>query len=96
MSENEIYVQGEPVPYGVYEMAQARNERREKRLWIALLVSITLIFASNIAWIIYESQYDTYSYQQDGAGVNNINTGEQGGIYNGTTPPSEEEAEGQG
>ena len=71
----------EMVPYIVYEGDIARQERHIKRLWVALVVAICLIFASNGAWLWYESLYDTISYEQDGAGLNNINTGEQGDIY---------------
>ena len=33
------------VPYVVHESAMARAEREKKRLWIALIVAITIIFA---------------------------------------------------
>ena len=79
----------EPVPYIVHESAEARHERREKRLLIAVIIAVFLMFATNIAWIIYESQFDTYSYQQDGSGLNNINTGEQGDIFGAKTDNSE-------
>lgn len=69
------------VPYIVYESAQARMERQIKRLFIALMAAIAVILATNIGWIIYESQFETISYEQDGAGLNNINTGEQGDVY---------------
>ena len=59
---------------------QEREERRFKALVGALIVSIVLIFGSNVGWLIYESMYDTVSYAQDGAGVNNINTGKQGDV----------------
>ncbi len=71
----------ETVSYFVYEGEMARQERHIKRLWIALIAAIILIFASNAAWLLYESLYDTISYTQDGAGLNNINTGEQGDVY---------------
>lgn len=35
------------VPYIVYEGEQARNERHIKRLWVALIVAIIALFASN-------------------------------------------------
>lgn len=82
----------EPVPYFIYEKGEARHERREKRLWIALIISIILIFASNVCWLIYESMYDTVSYDQDGSGINNVNLGEQGALY-GTEGEIETEAE---
>ena len=61
----------------------ARMERQIKRLWIALIVCIALIFASNAGWLIYESQFETITYEQDGEGINNVNYGEQGDLNNG-------------
>lgn len=69
------------VPYIVFEGELARAERHIKRLWIALIVAIVALLVSNIAWLYYESQFETISYAQDGEGLNNINTGEQGDIY---------------
>lgn len=68
------------VPYIVYEGAQAKNERTVKRLVIALVVAVALIFASNMAWLHAWSSYDyagtetktTEVYSQDGAGTNII------------------------
>lgn len=47
------------VPFVVYETAQARNERREKRLFAIILVLIVLLVGSNVAWLWYESQFET-------------------------------------
>lgn len=62
------------VPYFVYEGEQTRNERHIRRLVIALVVTILLLFASNALWIWYMSGFDieTYDYTQDGMGVNII------------------------
>lgn len=49
---------GVNVPYVVHESAMARNERHNKRLWIVILVLIGALIASNLAWIIYESQFE--------------------------------------
>lgn len=46
------------VPYIVYEGEQARHERTIKRLIIALVVAIALIFLSNAAWLLYISGFD--------------------------------------
>lgn len=73
----------ENVPYIVHESSMARAERQIKRLWIALVVAVALMFASNIGWLIYESQFETITYQQDGEGINNVNYGEQGDLNNG-------------
>ena len=69
------------IPYIVHESAMARMERQIKRLWVALVVAIVAIFATNIAWLYYESNFETVSYCQDGEGLNNLNTGTQGDIY---------------
>ena len=66
----------ESVPYIVHESSMARMERQIKRLWIALIVCIAMIFASNAAWLYAWMQYDYSSeeivYQQDGEGTNII------------------------
>lgn len=62
------------VDYFVYDDTVSRYERTVKRLWIALIVVVSLFFATNIGWLIYESQFETisYDYDQDGEGVNII------------------------
>ena len=62
------------VDYFVYEGTVERYEKTLKRLWIALIVVVSLFFATNIGWLIYESQFETisYDYDQDGEGVNII------------------------
>ena len=74
----------ESVPYIVHESSMARMERQIKRLWIALVVCIAMLFACYAGWLIYESQFATISYEQDGEGINNVNIGEQGDLINGT------------
>ena len=63
----------------------ARAERRDKRQWIVIIFLIVSLLASNIGWLVYESQFETYTYDytQDGEGLNNINTGEQGDVLYG-------------
>lgn len=72
-----------------YEEHENRHERRERRLWIALIVAIAMIFLSNLAWMIYEGSYDTYCCEQDGDGINNFNNGSQVDLNN--VPESENE-----
>lgn len=60
------------VPYIVFEGEQARHERTVKRLVIALLVSIVLLFVSNIAWLIFFNQFD---YESDMVTVNSQEEG---------------------
>ena len=47
------------VPYIVHEGALARLERVIKRMWVLVLSLIILLVASNGAWILWESQYQT-------------------------------------
>ena len=72
------------VPYVVHEATVARQERQIKRMWIALIVAVAMLFASNMGWLIYQSQFDTFScdYTQDGNG-NNIIGNDNEVDYNG-------------
>lgn len=71
-------LKAEPVPYIVHEGAMARGERRERRLVLALILAVVMMFVSNAIWLWAWMQYDycseetTYTYQQDGEGVNII------------------------
>ena len=46
------------IPYFAHEGMLARQERTIKRLCIALVMSIVLIFASNVIWLYAWMQYD--------------------------------------
>lgn len=46
------------VPYIAYEGSMARYERHCKRLVVALVVAIALMFASNALWLWAWCQYD--------------------------------------
>ena len=81
------------VPYVVHEAEVSRQERQIKRMWVALVVLIAALFLTNMAWIGYESQFETISYEQDGDGVNNVNLGEQGDVINGTESENQTQEE---
>ena len=85
------------VPYLVYEATQARHERTIKRVVIALIIAIILIFVSNAIWLWAWTQYDYTStdttYWQDGGGVNAINTRVNGDMLNEPVLPQENESE---
>lgn len=83
----------ENVPYIVHEASMARMERQIKRLWIAVIVAVCLLFASNAGWLIYESQFETFYCEQDGEGINNVNIGEQGDLNNGAESENQEQEE---
>lgn len=83
------------VPYIVHESTVARQERHIKRLWIALIVAIAMIFASNAIWLYAWMQYDyeSYSYDVSADGNSDANfIGEDCNIYNGGENSSEEES----
>lgn len=74
------------IPYIAHEAEMTRSERHIKRLWIALIIAILIICASNIAWLIYISQYDFESYDLSTEGGGNANyIGQDGDIYNGAS-----------
>ena len=78
MDDKEVF----SVPYVVYEGEMARNERTIKKLFIALIVTIICLVGTNVCWMIYESQFETVTYGQDGDGINNVNYGSQGDLDN--------------
>lgn len=48
----------EQIPYIAFEGEMARYERTIKRLLVALIISIALLFASNVAWLWFFNQFD--------------------------------------
>lgn len=93
------------IPYIVYESAQARSERTIKRLIIALIISVVLLCGTNALWLYEWTRYDYVTtdtetdtettYTQDGGGINNINTGDQGDVKNGADIQNENTDENQ-
>ena len=80
----------EAVPYIVHESAMARAERSAKRLWVAIVLLIVMLVATNGAWIWYESQFETvvtneeYQVEQNTEdGGNNSSIIENGGVVDG-------------
>ena len=76
--------QPENVSYFFHQEVMARAERNIKRWMIAFFITFFALLATNVGWIVYESQFETVSYTQDGEGINNVNVGEQGDINNGS------------
>lgn len=66
------------VPYIVHESAQARMERTLGRLWAIIVLLIVLLVGTNLAWIVYESQFEDVCVEaeQDGSGVNVVGGGD--------------------
>jgi hypothetical protein len=94
--KNKTYTEEEKmltVPYVVHQSAAARQERQIRRMWIALVVAVALIFASNAIWLYAWMQYDYESYEITADGDSNANyIGQDGNIYNGGFNQSEEES----
>lgn len=53
------------IPYIAHEGMMARMERTIKRLWILSLVLTVLLVGTNVAWLWYESQWETVETYQD-------------------------------
>lgn len=83
------------VPYIVHESAQARSERIIRRLTIALVLAVILIFASNALWLWAWMQYDYTGeetvYTQDGQGINVIGDDNHVADNAGASPDAHEE-----
>ena len=60
-----------------------------KRWFIAWVITLAALIATNAYWIYVFQSYDYIT--QDGSGLNNYNTGNQGDVLNGTedTPETE-------
>ena len=88
----------ESVPYIVHESSMARMERQIKRLWIALIVSVALLFASSAmftyAWLQYDYSSEEIIVEQDAQDGGNANyIGNDGDIVNGLPESDSTEAE---
>lgn len=81
------------VPYIVYESEAARHERTVKRLIVALIMTICLLVASNMAWLYVFNQYDftstTTEITTDEGNTNLLEAGNDGEINNGDTGSKE-------
>lgn len=88
--KNKVYTEEEKmltVPYVVHQSAAARQERQIRRMWIALIVAIALMFFTNMIWVGVFSSYDYSSTTEEiivDAEDGNANyIGQDGNIYNG-------------
>lgn len=74
------------IPYIAFESEMARYERTIKRLVVALVLTIALLFASNVAWLWFFSQFDiadtAVTLDSQDEGTNNY-VGNDGDITNG-------------
>ena len=75
------------IPYIVYEAEMTRSERNFKRLWVVVIILISLLVTANLCWLAYESQFETVEQttevtQENSGGYNNY-VGNDGDITNG-------------
>jgi hypothetical protein len=73
------------IPYIAFESEMARHERTVKRLLVALVVAVALLFISNVAWLLFFNQFDyaTDTVTQGTEAGDNSYIGEDGAINNG-------------
>lgn len=60
---------------------------------VAIILVVIIFFGGHLLFL---NQYEFENYSQDGSGYNNINTGTQGDVNNGTEIPSNEKKEWEG
>jgi hypothetical protein len=83
------------VPFAVLEANEARHERREIKLWVLILVLVFFLVGTNVAWLVYESQFvETETSEEiivdaDDNGIANY-IGNNGDIINGEDYNSKE------
>lgn len=85
----------EPVPYIVYQGTMARFERTIRKLVLVIIVAISMMFASNMAWLYAWNLYDyeSSSVVVDSESKGNANyIGASGVINNGEGDSKEDGA----
>lgn len=76
---------------GAWERHEERNKKLINKLIAVILVLVFLLVGSNVAWLVYESQFETietieeYEVVQEGASGNNNSVINGGEIVNGET-----------
>lgn len=88
------------IPYFVHEGEMYRVERLNKRWFVSFLIVLFMLFATNAGWIIYETSFETYSYEQEAHSdasyaIALLNTGEGSMNYNGDSSEAASDHAGQ-
>lgn len=47
------------MPIAVHEASEERHARKEKCFFVVIILLIVLLVGSNIAWLVYQSQFET-------------------------------------
>lgn len=93
MDTNKIERAPQAVPYVVFCDTVANYQWVIKKLVIALVIVVFMMFASNLAWLFVWQSYDYSStettLESDGNGIANFTGGDGGVIYGGTSDSQE-------
>lgn len=71
MNCNECKEHRTSVTFAAFESMKFTLERTIRRLWIVIIITILLLFASNAAWIYYESQFAEQTHVEQAVDVDN-------------------------
>ena len=66
-----------------HEKEMTRMETANKRMFIAFLIVLVMLFVTNAAWIVYENQFQDVVVTQENDKAANKSIGNDGDIYNG-------------
>ena len=66
---------------GAWERHEERNKKLINKLIAVILVLVVLLVGSNVAWLVYESQFEAIEEtvieaEQDGGGINIVGGGD--------------------
>lgn len=64
------------IPYVAMESALEKADRQNKRLWVVIIILIIALLGTNVAWTIYESQFETAKVSMEEVEQNVDNGGE--------------------
>ena len=68
-----------------HEKEMTRMETANKRMFIAFLIVLVMLFVTNAAWIVYENQFQDVVVTQENDKAANNYIGNDGDVYNGQT-----------
>ena len=81
------------VSQAAFEFTVEKMSQAMKRMLIIIIILIVALVGTNIAWILYESQYETETYQVQSDDGNANYIGNDGDIHNGSECYGEKEEE---
>lgn len=67
------------IPFSAHESDMSRCERSNRRLWILVIILVSALVLTNLAWVIHENQYEDvdierYIVTQDASGNGDNNS----------------------